>query len=270
MMRRIAPLVVMLALARAGFAEEPVLQITPGGPAGVCGVDQWKRDWPGCAYEDGVKDGRFSVASTAKGPAFRVDYALGEIGPAKGGVGWRMPIRKADRAELAYTVGFSEGFDWVKGGKLPGLSGGPESVTGGNPADGRNGFSARLMWRADGRGEAYVYHMHQPGRYGESFPFPPDFRFPDSGEVRVRLRVGLNTPGRRDGTLDVWVRPVDSDAEAHVLSRSDMEWRSGPDLAIDSLLFQAFHGGSDASWAPRLPSATTFRDIAVAWPRLGD
>ena len=186
--------------------QEPALQVSVPSNIGICTVETWKNAWPGCRYEDGVTERHLSVVDTSNGNAFRVDYVLGQIGPEKGGVGWRYPFAVSNTVELNYTVEFSSGFDWVKGGKLPGLCGGPKSVTGGRPANGKNGFSARLMWRADGRGEAYVYHMNQPKKYGQSFPFPATFRFPVAEPVNVRLRVSMNTPGRRDGKLDVWVK----------------------------------------------------------------
>lgn len=256
----ITALVMCATCHRAHSAE--TVRVVPRGPAGVMAVKQWQAEWPGCAFEDGVTEGRLSTVTTEGGPAYRVDYALGGIGPEQGGVGWRFPMGRADVAELHYAVTFSRDFEWVKGGKLPGLCGGPESVTGGNPATGTNGFSVRPMWRADGRGEAYVYHMHQPGKYGESLPFPKDFRFPTEVTVRVRIRVAMNTPGRRNGRFDLWVGLPEAD-ERHVVSRADMEWRSTPEVAIDGLLFETFHGGGDRSWAPRRPSFTLFRDIVV-------
>jgi hypothetical protein len=56
---------------------------------------------------------------------------------------------------ISYEVAFDSGFDWVKGGKLPGLRGGPDpnNCSGGNQANGTNCFSSRLMWRTDGAGE---------------------------------------------------------------------------------------------------------------------
>ena len=230
---------------------------------GICTVKTWKNAWPGCRYEDGVKERHLSVVDTPNGNAFRVDYALGQIGPEKGGVGWRYPLPRSNTVELNYTVEFSPGFDWVKGGKLPGLCGGPKSVTGGRPANGKNGFSARLMWRADGRGEAYVYHMNQPKKYGQSFPFPATFRFPTKEPVNVRLRVSMNTPGRRDGKLDVWVKTRKLKMYQHVVSETKMEWRSVEDFSIDSMLFETFHGGGDNTWAPRKSSFALFNGISV-------
>ena len=58
---------------------------------------------------------------------------------------------------LSYEVAFDFGFDWVKGGKLPGLRGGPDpnNCSGGNQTTttGTNCFSSRVMWRMNGAGE---------------------------------------------------------------------------------------------------------------------
>jgi len=56
---------------------------------------------------------------------------------------------------LSYEIAFDSNFDWVKGGKLPGLRGGLNSTgcSGGNQADGLSCFSSRLMWRTNGQGE---------------------------------------------------------------------------------------------------------------------
>ncbi|KAK1218510.1 hypothetical protein PQX77_018836 [Marasmius sp. AFHP31] len=64
---------------------------------------------------------------------------------------------------LSYDIAFDKDFEWVKGGKLPGLRGGPNSAgcSGGNRPTGRDCFSTRLMWRQDGAGEVYAY-MQSP------------------------------------------------------------------------------------------------------------
>jgi hypothetical protein len=192
----------------------------------------------------------------------RIICAAGQVGPAEGGAGWRCPVERADVMTLSYTLRFDPEFEFVKGGKLPGLSGGPESVTGGRPANGTNGFSARLMWRRDGRGEAYVYHMHQPGKYGESFRFPDEFRFPRGEPLRVRLQVTMNRPGQRDGAVRVWVQQVDK-AEQLVVDRRDLEWRSVDTFAADSVQFEVFHGGDDETWAPTKACGVEIGEIRV-------
>lgn len=57
---------------------------------------------------------------------------------------------------LSYAVRFSSNFNFVLGGKLPGLYGGIGN-TGGNIPDGTDGFSTRYMWGRNGVGEVYAY-----------------------------------------------------------------------------------------------------------------
>jgi hypothetical protein len=244
------------------------VRVTLGGSPGAYAVADWKRDWPGCAFEDGVKEGHVSLLKQAGVPWLRVGYVPGQIGPEKGGAGWRWPIGTQEAAELRYMLRFSPDFDFVKGGKLPGLCGGPENVSGGRPADGTNGFSARLMWRREGRGEAYVYHKHQPEKYGESFAFPPDFRFPRGEPIGVRIAVWMNAPGRRDGRLRVWIT-LPGQSERQVVRHDDLEWRSVATFGVDGLYFETFHGGNDLSWAPQRACYADFTSLQVDVPEGG-
>jgi hypothetical protein len=239
----------LLALAGNALAADWV-PLDLGRDPGPYRPKAWKAGWPGCSYEDGVAEGRFSILLADGTPWLRVLYPKGSVGPEQGGGGWRFPLPgiRADNpvAELQYAVLFEEGFDFVKGGKLPGLCGGPKTITGGDPVNGSEGWSARLMWRKDGSGQAYVYHMHQPEKYGDEFDFPKEkgLRFQPGIPATIRLRVAMNTPGRRDGSLSVW---VNGDL---LVDRSDMEWRAVPEIGVDSLLFNTFHGGTGPQWAP--------------------
>jgi hypothetical protein len=244
----------LVSIHLASAADLP-LSVTISGELGPYTKERWKADWPGCEFEGGIKEGRVMVT---EGQRLRVNFALGQIGPEAGGAGWRMPFGKHETAEMSYTLRFSKDFDFVKGGKLPGLCGGPENVSGGRPANGQNGFSARLMWRRDGRGEAYVYHKNQKGDYGDSFAFPSDFRFPTDTPVKVRLAVSMNTPGKRNGALRVWID------EKLLVERSDMEWRSVNSFGVDGLYFETFHGGGDKSWAPTKPCWAEFGELRVS------
>lgn len=243
-------------------AEEPAVVVKIAGEPGPYTFERWKKDWPGCGFQDGIKEGHASVVRRDDANWLRINYATGQIGPEKCGVGWRWPIGKHETAELRYTMRFSKDFDWVKGGKLPGLCGGPENVSGGRPADGTNGFSARLMWRRDGRGEAYVYHKNQPERYGESFSFPKDFHFPTETDIHVRLAVTMNTIGKRDGSVRVWIALGEA-KEQLMVERTDVEWRTVDTFAVDSLYFETFHGGSDETWAPTRACWTEFDGMSV-------
>ena len=68
----------------------------------------------------------------------------------------------AHYVRLEYQMLFQPGFKWVKGGKLPGILVGSEEGCGGNAGcsgggTAENCFSTRMMWRANGEGELYLY-----------------------------------------------------------------------------------------------------------------
>jgi hypothetical protein len=251
---------ISIAIALA-FAPAPAwTALDFGKEPGPYTVAAWKAGWPGCEYEDGVKEGRFAIVVTDGVPWLRTTYPKGSYRPDDGGGGWRYPLPKvkADNpaAEVQYTVLFEEDFDFVKGGKLPGLCGGPKTITGGDAVSGKEGWSARVMWRKEGRGQAYVYHMNQPEKYGDEFDFPKTFRFALGVPSTIRLRVTMNTPGQRDGTLRVWVQ------DELLVEKTDMEWRAVPEIGVDSILFNTFHGGNDSEWAPSRDCHARFSGFA--------
>jgi hypothetical protein len=254
---------VLMLLSMVGTlgAVEPVSVILSGNP-GPYGVAQWKKDWPGCEFEDGVKEGRFGLVDRDGRRWLRASYAKGAVGPDQGGGGWRMPFGEREEAELRYTVRFEEGFDFNKGGKMPGLCGGPKTITGGDAVNGKDGFSVRLMWRKEGRGQAYVYHMDQPSKYGDEFDFPESFRFPVGVPVTIRMQVRINTPSKKDGAIRIWTTPLGG-AEQLQLEKTGLRFRQVSDYGIDSLLFNTFHGGGDKSWGPARDVAADFAGFEV-------
>jgi hypothetical protein len=60
-------------------------------------------------------------------------------------------ITAATNVSFSYGVFFPVGFDFVKGGKLPGLFGGKKACSGGAAAE--DCFSMRMMFRTGGKGE---------------------------------------------------------------------------------------------------------------------
>lgn len=143
---------------------------------------------------------------------------------------------------LEYKLRFSEDFDWIKGGKLPGLSGGRTNV-GGNPPNGKDGWSVRFMWRTDGIGSAYVYHPDQPRKWGEHFRLD-NFWFEKGLVHTIGLEVIMNTPGKHDGIIRAWLDGV------LVVEETAIRFRDIADLKIDTLHFGTIFGGHTANWAP--------------------
>jgi hypothetical protein len=163
--------------------------------------------------------------------------------------------------EVRYTVLFEEGFEFVKGGKLPGLCGGPKTITGGEQCTGYDGWSVRIMWRRDGRAQAYVYHPRMKGKYGDEYDFPKEFSFPVDQPIQLRMAVKMNDMNDTNGSLRVWVR-LPGQVEQLVVEQLEIQWTKSPEIGVDSLLFNVFHGGNDRSWAPLYACAISIGAIA--------
>lgn len=165
----------------------------------------------------------------------------------------QIPLEPAKKATLEYDVSFEPGFDFNLGGKMPGLGGG-DANRGGTTPDG-DGFSARFMFRENGRLVAYVYDMDKKGNWGTDI---------DTGVVMepgqkytIRQHVELNSGSNNDGKLQVWVNGQ------LVIDRQDMRYVNGDDPKnnVDTLMFHSYYGGNDAEWAARNESTTTIGNI---------
>jgi len=163
----------------------------------------------------------------------------------------------ADAMRLSYYLRFSENFDFVKGGKLPGLFGGDE-ISGGEIPDGTNGFSTRLMWRRDGDGEVYAY-LPTSDEYGTSIGRGA-WRFAPGRWYHIEQEVVLNEPGQENGRIRLWVDG------AQVINRDDVMFRTTDELKIEGIFFSTFFGGGDLSWATPEDVYVDFAEFSVSRP----
>jgi hypothetical protein len=169
----------------------------------------------------------------------------------------KLGIAPQDGLRLSYYVRFSENFDFVKGGKLPGLYGGTGN-NGGDIPDGEDGFSTRFMWRSGGEGEVYAY-LPTSREHGTSIG-RGDWSFRPQTWYRLEQEVTLNQPGQSNGRLRVWVEGQ------LVLDRTDLSFRSTEDLKIEGILFSTFFGGSDRTWATPEDVYADFAEFVVTAP----
>lgn len=203
------------------------------------------------------------------GNSLRVRYPKGLIG-GESACQWyssfaKLGIASRDEAYVRYYVRFDPKFQFVKGGKLPGLVGG-EGNTGGKIPDGRDGWSARLMWRTDGRIVQYVYHPDQPGKWGEDFPWTlkdkPAYFKPGTWHC-VETYIRMNTPGKKDGVIRSWL-----DGEP-ALEITTLRFREVPELKIDAFYFSTFFGGGEPDWAPPKDQYVQFDQFVIAAGPIG-
>lgn len=220
-------------------AETPQPRQAEDGHTSIRQNFHTRRHW---GTEENVE--RLDASQTGIGePGLRVHYPAGTSSPGEepvGGAGFYSDppsMKGAERACLSYMVRFPADFDFVRGGKLPGLYGG-EAPSGGEDVDGENGFSMRLMWREEGEGELYPYVVGFEGEsVGRGF-----WRFPLGQWVTIEQELILNDPGQENGIARLWVdgRPV--------LEQQDVVYRTSPSVTIDGLMFSTFFGGSGEGW----------------------
>jgi hypothetical protein len=212
------------------------------------------------SWNNGLDAGRATIVNEAGNHFLRVTYPAHQYGSARGGVQFRVPLGSSHQElYLAYRLRFGSGFQFVKGGKLPGLVGGT-APTGCVSDDG--GFSARGMWRAGGAAVQYLYYPEKVNACGDDFNYASGgsrFRFIPGVWQTVEHRIVMNTPGQHDGILQAWVDG------ALVLDQSAFYYRvAGAAFAIDALYFSTFFGGSDATWAPTADQTVDYDDFVVS------
>lgn len=183
-------------------------------------------------------------------------------------------------AALEYEVYIPDNFDFVKGGKLPGLSGG-DGGRGrgcGGGADPSWCFSFRIMWRREGWGEAYLYVPEgmQASDFCTKYPpcktgskpctecnFNAGVSFGRGGFVfqkgqwnRIYLNITLNTPNQTNGIVEV--RHNGQRAIYH----DKINWRQ-TDARVEGVEFASWYGGSDNTWAPSEDMYTLIRNMKL-------
>ncbi|KAI0628805.1 hypothetical protein C8Q77DRAFT_1161834 [Trametes polyzona] len=221
-------------------------------------------------------DGKYSMKATyPKGSYTFTHKPLGGLsfyatGPSS------VDLDNAKEATLAYSVYFEEGFDFQKGGKLPGFYGGDDAETAVSCSGGRRDdgcWSTRFMWRTGGEGEAYTYLPpdYEANKavcnvapfstcndvYGASvgrgaFSFAPGTR------TTIAQRVRLNDVGKENGELEIFVEGKS------LWTVKGLVFRGSEAGRIRGIQMQTFFGGSNPSWASPKDQSTYFSDFSVA------
>lgn len=259
--------------ASEGDAESAVIQ-------GFGANRLWGEDNFSVVKRNAQKAGDGTVEGLAKGQAetppenglasnaLRVTYPAHTSSPSdsettglRGGGGFYTSpaiLEGSDHVCLGYQVRFPDGFDFVKGGKLPGLYGG-DAPSGGHQADGHNGFSLRLMWREAGQGELYTYVLEPQEAYGVSMG-RGNWHFPRGKWVSVELEAVLNSPDERNGIVRVWI------AGEPVIERTGIAYRDTLALGVDGLMFSTFFGGTGKGWRTPRRQHVEFADFRFYRP----
>ncbi|KAJ7084401.1 hypothetical protein B0H15DRAFT_849032 [Mycena belliarum] len=215
------------------------------------------------------------ATTDSSGPVLQVTYPAGSFSGDTGGAQfvnlWNTTQTGGFQSMLlSYEVAFDAGFDWVKGGKLPGLRGGanPTGCSGGNQSTGLDCFSTRIMWRTNGAGEVYSY-IPSPNNlcsekdvtcnsdFGISLS-RGSFTFASGQWNRVTLLVQLNNPvDVANGNIEVYFNDVQA------LAHQNLQIRASSSVTAGGLFFSTFFGGSDSSWATPRTTHTYYRNFQL-------
>lgn len=247
---------------------------------GVYSISNLNADWNSPPFDNGVEEGRVSIVDNSEafsGKSLEVTYPQAQHRSANSGAQWQLHFDQGyDELFVEYRIKFGAGFDFVRGGKLPGLIGGTAN-TGGDVPTGTDGFSARMHWRTDGssgspldRDQAnitqYLYHPDQPNTFGEDFRWDDssngDWAFFESDRwYHLRHRIVMNSvvngQGQHDAIVQAWL-----DGQL-VMDLDNIRFRDTENLKIDGFYFSTFFGGSGNQWNTSKEEVTFFDDFKI-------
>lgn len=237
-------------------------------PLGAYTEEHVRNDWNNPKRIMGANMGRCTIVTDpfdSLKNVLEIKYPKGKVGQEQdgGGAQWRLRFEKLEKCTVEYSVMFPIGFDFVKGGKLPGLSGGT-SPGGGKKSDGSDGFSARIMWREGGAIFQYMYWMERAPdkKWGDDLPWKDiegnSLYFIPGKWHTLKTEIILNTPGEKDGKITSWLD------EKLALSQQGAFRAKEAIFGIDSLNFTTFFGGNTTEWAPTKDEKVYFSDFRIS------
>ncbi|KAF7298663.1 Polysaccharide lyase family 14 protein [Mycena indigotica] len=243
--------------------------------------------------ETGANTLALSDSSTDPKQAWEALYPRGSINPSgkiPGGFGFYLAGPKdfadkltieggATHVVLSYRMMLQHDWEWVKGGKLPGIFGGEGdtsySCTGGQQQHRCQCFNIRPMWRANGQGELYTYLPLLDSNRDRLSAVPPySKQNPDYGMsvgrgafsfdaavgnwISLAFRVKLNEIGQEDGQLELFVEGKS------VIHAVGLVFRTSNTSRIKGAHFQTFFGGHTEDWASPKDQRAWFTDVTGA------
>jgi len=180
-------------------------------------------------------------------------------------------IETAKEAVVKYQVKFPDGFQFALAGKLPGLYGGDDPKTAGSCAGGHHDdscWSARLMWREQGKGELYGYlptaNEKLPVckgkcdvKYGASIG-TGSWSFKPGEWTDVQERVLLNDVGQMNGEIEI---SIGGESKVNV---KGLQLRGNAKGKIRGIMVHTFFGGSSkTTYQSPKDQEAYFRDFSL-------
>lgn len=212
---------------------------------GIYNDTEWRRDWLNPAWSNREVPPVITLSENPDNPTkvMQWNFPAGSLGPSEGGGQWETKLGKSyEELYFSYDILFKEGFDFVLGGKIPGVYGGPQVYL--NRPGWSDGFGATMMFKQLGRLVFYTYSQGQPGQYGETSSWD---KYVTPGKWHnITIRVVMNSVssegGNRDGIMEAFF-----DGKL-VYGRKDMLFRNLSSIGIDGLRIYSHFGGATDDW----------------------
>ncbi len=166
-----------------------------------------------------------------------------------------------------YYLRFADDWDPARGGKLPGIAGTyGRAGWGGRRVNGRNGWSARGLFRGQEGGKTpigfYCYHADMKGRYGSEWLWDRAGlgHLENNRWYCIEQYAKMNRPGKNDGILRGWV-----DGRL-AFAKSDVRMRDVASLKIETVWLNVYLGGS---WTARSEHHLYIDNVVIARKHIG-
>ncbi len=273
-MKRLILTIVIISSAMSNYAQSSLDELNvyllrnfEENTAGWYLGNEWAKDWfnpPWCNRRDELKIVKNSNDAVNPTQTLYIDFPANSLGPEEGGTHWQSPLpTQHDEIYVSYDVMFMPGFQFQRGGKLPGIKGGNPPI---ERSTGYDGFVAYMMFKGD-RPVFYIYYPdNYLDEYGATFEWGYNHPASDfqpskivleyaSGEPshfttgkwhNITYRVVLNTVSSSGGNFDGILEGF-FDGKL-VTQLSHVKFRNTTDLKIDKITMMAFFGGGTDSW----------------------
>lgn len=217
----------------------------------------------------GVKNMSFNLKDFISGPditsiqnSIRVRYQPTNVG-SKRLVGI-IPTTSEYKNEimLEYDILFENGFEWVKGGKLPGLRGGNKNIatTGCVTPQPKNAWSFRLMWSRNGSILLYIYDQSRNEKnIACGVVTKSNINILQINKwINFKIYMKLNSRANvKDGIAKLYIN------NTLILHRDQIAFSGENNITIDHVYLSTFYGGNDASWAPSKTTYIQFKNAKI-------
>eukprot|EP00794_Sanderia_malayensis_P009514 gene9514-10502_t len=212
--------------------------------------------WPGSLDHPELTEIVKTTRNGQETKAMKVKYLANKFGK-ESRVRYKVYLEEHEAYVLEFDVKFEKGFDFSRGGKLPGLC--SSTCTTGCKNITAEGWSSRFLWKGGNHLTLYTYDQDRTARCGTVNYLGYDIV--PGRWTRLKQEIRLNSPNAYDGTARVWIDG------AMVYERRNLRWRGDTQGGkVGLFAFTTFFGGSTRDWSPSKDCYTYFDNMRVYRP----